>query len=259
MTGRKVAHKSAILQEKPEGVPRGWTPLQQSIAEQSGLSLLLVDGHQPPALAIANNNSICESLQSSPEHVKLCDPFCGVAHLRASTEDAVVHYRCHAGLQCFAIPVAITHEPKLVIIGGRAFASGSDYREFVERVRTGDLQELASDELFQNVIFAEEGALDHGALKVTRAAHDFVEGPLGEVEQVTQEDTGLEPKKSLAAPDRRVESEAHFGLDRRAPFANSIRRFAEQIDASEPSSIYESILAQSADLLKAERSFLFLR
>jgi diguanylate cyclase (GGDEF)-like protein len=258
MTGRKVAHKSAILQEKPEDAPRGWAPLQQSIAEHSGLSLLLVEGHQPPALAIANNNSICEALQSSPEHVKLCDPFCGVAHLRATAENAVVHYRCHAGLQCFAIPVAITHERKLVVIGGRAFASGSDYCEFVERVRSGDLQELASDELFQNVIFAEEGALDHAALKVTRAAHDFVEEPLGEVERVTKEDTGVKPKDSLPVPERRVESEAHFGLDRRAPFANSIRRFAEQIDASEPSRIYESILAQSSDLLKAERSSLFL-
>ena len=257
MTVRKVAGKTAIAQEKPEYSPKGWAPLQQSIAEQSGLSLLLVEGHQPPALAISNNNSICEALQSSPEHVKLCDPFCGVAHLRATTENAVVYYRCHAGLQCFAIPVGITPERRLVVIGGRAFASGSDYRELVERVRSGDLQELTSDELFQNVIFAEEGALDHAALKVTRAAHDFVEEPGAAPEEVTREDSDVEAADS-PVPDRRVESEAHFGLDRRAPFANSIRRFAEQIDASDPTRIYESILAQSADLLKAERSSLFL-
>ena len=47
------------------------------------MSLLLVDGHQPPAIAVSNNNSICEAFQSSPEHVKLCDPYCGDAHRRA--------------------------------------------------------------------------------------------------------------------------------------------------------------------------------
>jgi diguanylate cyclase (GGDEF)-like protein len=258
MTGRKLAPKSAIVQEKPEHAPKGWAPLQQSIAEQSGLALLLVEGHQPPALAITNNNSICEALQSSSEHVKLCDPFCGIAHLRATAENAVVHYRCHAGLQCFAIPVEITRERKLVVIGGRAFASGSDYREFVERVRSGDLQKLASEELFQNVIFAEEGALDHAALKVSRAAQEFVEEPRIEAGPPAEGDTDAGTLETSAITERRVESEPHFGLDRRAPFANSIRRFAEQIDASDPSRIYESILAQSADLLKAERSSLFL-
>ena len=258
MTGKKVAHKDAVVQEKPEDAPQGWAPLQQSIAAQSGLSLLLVEGHQPPALAISNNNSICQALQSSPEHASLCDPFCGIAHLRATTENAVVHYRCHAGLQCFAIPVAIARERKLVVIGGRAFASGSDYREFVERVRAGDLQDLGTDELFQNVIFAEEGALDHAALKVTRAAQDFVEEPQAEAEQTPPEAIEVEPEDAAPVLERRVERETHFGLDRRAPFANSIRRFAEQIDASEPSGIYESILTQSADLLKAERSSLFL-
>ncbi len=255
MDGKKLARPRAIKQETPEEAPRGWAPVQQSIAEQSGLSLLLVEGHQPPALAIANNNSICAALQSSPDHLKLCDPYCGIAHQRASAENAVVHYRCHAGLQCFAIPVELSGERKLVMIGGRAFASGADYREFVERVRAGDLQELATDELFQNVIFAEEGALDHAALKITRAAREFTEEPV--------EDTGDEFVETAdetvdVTEERRVRTQSHFGLDRRAPFANSIRRFAEQIDASDPAKIYESILSQSAELLKAERSSLFL-
>ncbi len=255
MTGKKLARPRAIEQETPEQAPRGWAPLQQSIAEQSGLSLLLVEGHQPPALAIANNNSICAALQSSRDHVKLCDPFCGIAHQRATAEKAVVHYRCHAGLQCFAIPVELPDERKLVMIGGRAFASGADYREFVERVRAGDLQELASDELFHNVIFAEEGALDHAALKVSRAAREFVEET---VDEAGDEFVETREETEDLSEERRVRTQAHFGLDRRAPFANSIRRFAEQIDASDPSKIYESILSQSAELLKAERSSLFL-
>jgi hypothetical protein len=66
-----------ISQEEQERAPSGWHEVQQSVAESSGISLLLVQGHQPPALAVSNNNSICNALQSSPRHVGLCDPFCG--------------------------------------------------------------------------------------------------------------------------------------------------------------------------------------
>ena len=270
MTNKKLARLAAIEQETAERAPSGWAPVQMSLAESSGISLLLVEGYQPPALAIANNNSICETLQSSPEHVRLCDPYCGMAHKRATDEGAVVHYRCHAGLQCFALPVEISGR-QLAVIGGRAFSSSADYREFVERVRSGDLQEIASDELFRNVIFADEADLDHAALKVSRAAQDFREQTVvalpteslpeqhaeREAEAPSEQHEQPEPEVP-ATEERRVQRAPYTGLDRRAPFAEAIRRFAEQIDAGEPSQIYESILAQSADLLNAERGSLWL-
>mgnify|MGYP003577344987 CR=1 FL=1 len=259
MTGNKLARLAPIEQDVPEQAPRGWREVQQSLVEESGLALLLVEGYQPPALAVSNNNSICEALQSSPEHVRLCDPFCGLAHKRATNEGAVVHYRCHAGLQCFSLPVDI-NQRQLAVIGGRAFSSSQDYREFVERIRSGDLQELASDELFRNVIFADEGELDHAALKVSRAAEEFREELVAEPppelpaqNEITASGVTVEP-----LGERRVERSPYLGLDRRAPFADSIRRFAEQIDAADPSQIYESILAQSTDLVNAERGSLWL-
>src|SRR6184192_2699586 len=159
----RASQAPAIEQEIPERVPQGWAETQDAIARSSGLSLLLVEGRQPPALAIANNNSICEALQSSPGYVKLCDPYCGAAHARAISAKSIVHYRCHAGLQCFAMPVQIESKGKLAVIGGRAFTSSVDYREFAERVRTGDLRDVADEELFSNVIFADEADLDHAA------------------------------------------------------------------------------------------------
>ncbi len=258
MTEKKLARPTTIKQETPERAPSGWEPVQQPLAEAAGMALLLVEGHQPPALAIANNNSICETLQSSPEHVKLCDPYCGIAHTRASAEGEVVHYRCHAGLQCFALPVKIA-DRELTVIGGRAFASGADYREFVERVRAGDLRELDTDEVFRNVIFAEEGGLDHAALKVTRAAQDFREAPIDQSKTEPQVDeTTVDSAAENPGNERRAQRDQYVGLDRRAPFADSIRRFVEQIDTSDPTQIYESILAQSANLVKAERSSLWL-
>src|SRR5262245_3538140 len=163
----------AIPQETADQAPAGWREVQKSIAESSGISVLLVEGHQPPALAVSNNNSICELLQSSPRHVKLCDPFCGEAHGRAIAADTIIQYRCHAGLQCFAMPVKLDSNRRLGIIGGRAFVRSSDYRQLAERFRSGDLAELVSDDLFRNVIFADAADLEHAALKLSKAANEF--------------------------------------------------------------------------------------
>jgi len=266
--------KAAIPQEVPELAPKGWPQTQTSIAESAGIALLLVGGHQPPALAIANNNSICEALQSSSDHAGLCDPFCGTAHERATSANTITHYRCHAGLQCFAIPVEIDSRRQLTVIGGRAFVSSADYRELAERFRSGDLKDLGPDDLFRNVIFADEADLDHAALRITRAAREFIEQPrLEDSGEDLGEDSGEDVAPAAVQPgevasvteseplqteDRRSEAGLRRGLDRRAPFADSIRRFTEQIDASEPAQTYESILRQAAELVSAERCSLLL-
>jgi len=257
-TDRGASRPEAIPQEAPEYAPKGWAEIQTAVAESSGISLLLVEGHQPPALAVANNNSICEALQSSPEHVGLCDPYCGIAHSRAVSANAITHYRCHAGLQCFAVPVDLDQQRPLTIIGGRAFVSSADYRELAERFRSGDLQDLFSDDLFRNVIFADEADLDHAALRLAKEANEFSEQRPDEIiSPIAQEDVLTADAISEPEPDR-IFATSKPAPDRPSEFADSIRRFAEHIDASDPSQTYQSIVAQSANLLNAERSSLLL-
>lgn len=261
MKDNSVKQPKTIPQETQGRAPKGWAPIQKSIAESAGISLLLLEGYQPPALALANNNSICEALQSSPDHVGLCDPFCGAAHSRAVSAGTITHYRCHAGLQCFAMPVEIDSRRQLAVIGGRAFVSSADYRKLAERFRSGDLKDLASDDLFRNVIFADEADLDHAALRVARAAKEFDEHSTSEEVQLSVESAEAAlviEDQPPRAEDRRAEAGLRRGLDRRAPFADSIRRFTEQIDASEPAQTYESILTQAAELVRAERGSLLL-
>jgi diguanylate cyclase (GGDEF)-like protein len=262
MKDNRVKQAKTIPQEAPQRAPKGWAEIQKSIAESAGISLLLVEGDQPPSLTITNNNSICEALQSSPDHVSLCDPFCGAAHSRVVSANTITHYRCHAGLQCFAMPVEIDSRRQLAVIGGRAFVSSADYRELAERFRSGDLKDLPADDLFRNVIFADEADLDHAALRVARAAKEFDEHSTSEDVPLTTVEPAAAGSVIEDAPprdeDRRTEAGLRRGLDRRAPFADSIRRFTEQIDASEPAQTYESILTQAAELVRAERGSLLL-
>ena len=175
---KTVAPARDKAQINPAETPDAWADAQDSLASASGLSVLLVEGRQPPALHVSNNNSICHALQSSPEHVRLCDPYCGAAHERALKAGGPVHYRCHAGLHCFTTPVALEAGGRqLAVIGGRAFLTSADYRALAERFRTGDLQELLSGEIFQNVIFAARQDLDDLARRVAESAAELGAAP----------------------------------------------------------------------------------
>lgn len=166
-----------IVQEHPEDAPAGWAEVQEKLAKSLGLSVLLVDGRQPPALVASNNNSICHAFQSSAEYVGLCDPYCGDAHRRAMTAGTVVQYKCHAGLQCFTMPVQIGREQKLAVIGGRAFVSGADYRTLIDRFRAGELNDLLRSRPFENIIFAESQRLDLLSARLEKAARYFDVAP----------------------------------------------------------------------------------
>jgi diguanylate cyclase (GGDEF)-like protein len=164
--GAAQSKTSAVL-------PHGWAEVQAGLASSSGLSLLLVEGRQPPALAVSNNNSICHAFQSSPTHAHLCQHDCGEAHTRALSEGRAMQYRCHAGLHCFAAPIKIGTGAPLAVIGGRCFLRVADYRALAERIRVGDLADLLSADLFANVIFASHQDLESLAARITQSAESF--------------------------------------------------------------------------------------
>src|SRR4029079_1300266 len=217
-------------QERREEAPPAWLELQDSLAESSALALVLVDGYQPPAVAVSNNNSICRTFQSSPDHVKLCDPYCGVAHTRALEAGGTVEYKCHAGLSCFAKPVEIGGKRKLAVIGGRAFVTSLDYQKLMERFYKGDLQDLAADEVFANIIFSDSQRLEEMAERVDRAAgrlRNASSNGSGQVEAVTP---APEPQSDLEGEIQRLRRE----LEYRARFTNSLQHFLERISGSDP-------------------------
>lgn len=156
-----------------ESATENWADAQSSLAAALGLSILLVEGHQPPALAVANDNSICNQFQNSPTRAHLCEPFCGTAYKRAMKAGEAVPYRCHAGLHCVAMPVALDKKKKFAIIGGRAFLTTADYRAFAERTRTGDLQDMLSGDLFKNVIFGAHRDLNDLVRRVSTLAIEY--------------------------------------------------------------------------------------
>jgi len=244
-------------QERREEAPPAWLELQDSLAESSALALLLVDGYQPPAVAVSNNNSICRTFQSSPEHVRLCDPYCGVAHSRATEAGGTVEYKCHAGLSCFAKPVEISGKRNLAVIGGRAFVTSADYQILMERFRAGDLQDIASDEVFGNIIFSEPQRLEELAGRVDRAAQRLraaSSNGSGHVEVNTKAASPPVSQPDLQDEIQRLRRELEF----RARFTNSLQHFLERISGTDPVKTYNAIVSNSKELLQSERASLMV-
>ena len=259
-----MAKKSPIApntQERREDAPSAWAEVQDRLAGASNLALLLIDGHQPPAVVISNNNSICRTLQGSPEYVKLCDPYCGVAHAEATKANGPIKYKCHAGLQCFAKPVQVGNKRNLAVIGGRAFVSAADYRQLIDRVREGDLQSLSPAETFSNVIFSDTHRLDELAEKVDSAVQRIQSAPSngsgGQSKAKVQAEAPAPPpppKPDLEQEVRRLRSE----LEYRARFTDSLQHFLERISGADPAKTYNSIVSNLKDLFQSERTSLLL-
>src|SRR6185369_5641776 len=262
-----MVNKSPIAlspQEHREDAPPTWPETQDSLAESSALALLLVDGHQPPAVVVSNNNSICHTFQSSPEHAGLCDPYCGTAHARAVKAGDVVEYKCHAGLSCFAKPVELGSKRNLAVIGGRAFLKSSDYQQLMERFRTGDLQEIATEKVFANILFSDPQRLGELADRVDRATQRLktsstngsglrlvpaTEPGKQAVQPVAKKETTSE-RQDLEREVQRLRSE----LEYRSRFADSLQHFLERISCADPVKTYNSIITNSKELLQSERA-----
>ena len=262
-----MVNKSPIAlspQEHREDAPPSWPEIQDSLAESSALALLLVDGHQPPAVVVSNNNSICHTFQSSPEHAGLCDPYCGTAHARAVKAGDVVEYKCHAGLSCFAKPVELGGKRNLAVIGGRAFLKSADYQQLMERFRTGDLQEIASEKVFANILFSDPQRLGELADRVDRAAQRLKTStsngsglrlvPSTEPVQPVAKKETVNERQDLEREVQRLRRE----LEYRSRFADSLQHFLERISCADPVKTYNSIIASSKELLQSERASLMV-
>jgi diguanylate cyclase (GGDEF)-like protein len=249
--------RSPRVQENLEDAPTGWPDIQEQLAASSGVSLLLVDGHQPPAVVVSNNNSICQAFQSSQEHLKLCDPYCGEAHRKAMSAGTTIEYRCHAGLHCFAQPVEIGGKRQLALIGGRAFVNSMDYQSLMERFRNGDLQTLASEELFANIIFAEQQRLTDLSDRVEKTARRFRQAAIGDPPHEAAKTALRQRKAPEISTSENLEQEVvrlRNELESRSRFSESLQHFLERISSDDPGKTYHSIISNSKDLLKSDRA-----
>ena len=122
----------------------------EKLAEQNSCAISLIDASRSE-LETFNNNSICSELNPDDRFSAECDEYCGKAYDSATSTGGAVSYRCHAGLDCRAVPIAINQQPLVAIIG-RTFTNASKYREATERAISGDWRKFPPNSFFGNVL-----------------------------------------------------------------------------------------------------------
>lgn len=140
-----------------------WTAKQSRATDESGVAIIVRDAGAS-VVSESNNNSMCRALYASDEFAPECERFCGAAFARAKEAGETVGYRCHAGLDCRAVPIKIEGETAFVAIVGRAFTRAENYRAATARAISDDWKKFAPTEFFANVLLtASEANLDRAA------------------------------------------------------------------------------------------------
>jgi diguanylate cyclase (GGDEF)-like protein len=259
-------------ESSPDNALAVWLRLQKSLAEKTGVSLCTLSQDGAVIGRIESDNSICKALRVSTDYSPLCAADCASACSNAVESGEPAAYVCHAGLHCFAIPVSISNK-QLVILGGRAFTSASEYTEFLERC--GDLEEVETGECLKNIKFLDSRELAEAADLVDSTASyhfqsaDKMEARAAEISQASAsrnsatQASASQRAISQASPDL---MDAHLEIIRLsdqlesrkrsiAQFYDFLRSIASSLDSQK---VYHSVLAKFSEALKSERSSLMV-
>jgi diguanylate cyclase (GGDEF)-like protein len=229
-----------------------WLRLQRSLAERSDISLSTLNRDCAVIGRIENDNSICQAMRASPEHARLCAADCANAYEGAVGVGETMEFRCHAGLHCFAIPVAI-NDKRLVILGGRVFTSASEYTEFLNTY--GELEEIRSGEGLKNLKFVDSRELrEAGDLVASTAQYHFERSPAVESRTRTEPETApelLDAHLEIIRLADQLESQNRS----MAQFFDFLRGVASNLDSQK---VYQSALVKFSAIMSAERSSLMI-
>jgi len=230
-----------------------WLRLQRSLAEKNGVALVTLSQDGAAIGRIENDNSICKAMRVAPDYAPLCQADCGNAYDQALACGERVEYTCHAGLHCFATPVSIGKR-QLVILGGRAFTSTTEYMRFLRDY--SDLPAVITGECLKNVKFLDARDLKQaGELVDSTASYHFHSVPLAAAPAATGN-----PQTSPELLDAHLEIiRLTDQLETRklaiSQFYNFLRGVAASLDSGK---VYQSVLAKFSEMLKAERSSLMI-
>ncbi|NNE99942.1 MAG: GAF domain-containing protein, partial [Pyrinomonadaceae bacterium] len=140
------------MSAKKQKNTKPWRQIQNELADKNGLAVVIAEKEGLYGNIESNNNSICKVLSSSEKFAPECDRYCGKVYKHVVESKKPLKYKCHAGLECIAVPVCEDKGKKFVAITGRAFTRTEDYRAATERSIKGDWQGLPPIDLFENVL-----------------------------------------------------------------------------------------------------------
>ena len=229
-----------------------WLRLQRSLADKNGIALTTLSRDGAAIGRIENDNSICRAMRVSTDHAPLCAADCGKAYSNAVDAGEQFNFTCHAGLNCFAIPVSIDQK-QLVILGGRSFASTHEYAEFLRRYE--DLPALATGECLKNIKFIDSRELEQAAELVSSTASYHFRNARKSDRQLMEAPSGPPTLLDAQLEIVRLTDQLETRKQSIGQFYEFLRTIASTLESTK---VYDSLLARFSEIMKAERSSLMI-
>ncbi len=217
---------------------RSWIEIQDRLASESGLAIALVMKPGLETIAESNNNSICSVLSKSGKFSAECAKFCGRVHEQSLKTEQPFRFKCHAGLECVAVPLAVADGERSTAIVGRAFTKAEDYRIATNKAIDGEWSEFAPSTVFENVLLTGSQSVELLAKKIAAMDHleleslkDLVElSALGQESGVAAspdpvevpKDVEVTPENTPAPEEKGFRAESNKGL--RLPRVSELTR-----------------------------------
>jgi len=228
-----------------------WLRLQKSLADKNTIALTTLSRDGAVIGRIENDNSICRAMRISAEHAPLCAADCGAAYSNAIAAGKQFDFTCHAGLHCFAIPVAIDQK-QLVILGGRSFASTSEFAEFLRGY--GEMAAVESGECLKNIKFIDGRELNESA-DLVRSTASYHFQSAGKSEQLASDARGSATLLDAQLEIVRLTDQLESRRRSIGQFYEFLRGISSTLDSQK---VYYSLLEKFSEMMKAERSSLMI-
>lgn len=229
-----------------------WLRLQKSLADKNGIALMTLSRDGAVIGRIENDNSICRAMRISAEHAPLCAADCGAAHSNAVAAGRQFDFTCHAGLHCFSIPVSIDRK-QLVILGGRSFASTSEFAAFLDKYE--DIAAVEGGDCLKNIKFIDARELNQAAdLVGSTASYHFQNAEKSEDKHVEDKEGAislLDAQLEIVRLTDQIESRRRSI----SQFYDFLRGISSMLDSQK---MYHSLLERFSVMMKAERSSLMI-
>jgi diguanylate cyclase (GGDEF)-like protein len=156
-------------------LPGRWTTVQESIARLAGISLLTYDG-QGALRTAARFPEFCRLVAASPQGARRCADECGRQRAAAVAGRRTVFFRCHAGLHCFAAPLAAGGRQTGALLGGFTLEKAADVDRVAETGRALALPDDALRRAVGDLPFASPRLLERAADLAESAAEAIFAG-----------------------------------------------------------------------------------
>jgi diguanylate cyclase (GGDEF)-like protein len=107
-----------------------WKDFQDALSTLLDIPIALYDRHGVPIVPCSGNARICEAVKGNEKGAQRCDDLYSRAITQVLEKGKTYIYKCHTNQYIFAVPVFIDVNCSFVVIGGHAFLSGSEEKDF---------------------------------------------------------------------------------------------------------------------------------